>query len=139
MLGQPRSEICVPTGRKEVVVEVLAKETGVTDLVTFRVWTGRKPETGKNTPVGLGGSPDVGNVLFVPFSVGNGKNPLRYVGLPVAFTEARGRRPEAVTFKIGGGRRPDTDALKFVVKFTVGNGNRPDLGKVEFEVEFAVG
>ena len=77
MLGQPRSEIWVPTGRKGVVVEVLAKWTGVTDLVAFIVWTGKRPEAGKNPPVGLGGSPDIGKVLFVPFSVGNGNNPVR--------------------------------------------------------------
>lgn len=54
-----------------------------------------------------------------------------YGALPVAFMESRGRRLEAVAFKIGSGRRPDTDALKLiVVKFTVGNGGRPDFGEV---------
>ena len=63
---------------------------------------------GKTTLVATSVSPDIGKVLCVPFSVGNG------------------------------GRRPDIDALKFVVKFTVGNGNRPERSSVEFAVEFAV-
>ena len=54
----------------------------------------------------------MGAVVFVPFNVGRGRSPVTgYDALPVAFMEGRGRRPEAVVFKIGGGRRPDTDAL----------------------------
>lgn len=73
-------------------------------------------------------------------NVGKGKNPVTWdSGLPVAFTEGRGKRPEAVEFKIRGGKRPDIDALKSVVKFTVGNGKRPDLIRVKFAVKFTVG
>ena len=93
---------------------------------------GKRSDSGKVTPVG--------KVLFVPLSVGTGRNPvIGDSGLRVAFLEGRGRRPEAVVFRIGKGEWPDTDALKLVVKFTVGSGKRPDLGKVEFAVELVVG
>ena len=62
-----------------------------------------------------------------------------YNGLPVVFTEGRGRRPEAVVFRIRGGRWPDIDALDLVVKFTVGSGKKPDFGEVMFAEELAVG
>ena len=35
-----------------------------------------------------------------------------------------------VPFKNGGGRRPDTDALKLVVRLKVGRGRKPELGAV---------
>lgn len=74
------------------------------------------------------------------FIVGTGRSPVSgYGALPVAFMENEGKRAEAVAFKIGSGKRPDTDALKLVVKFTVGNGGRPDLSEVVFAVELAVG
>ena len=98
-------------------------------LVALDVWKGSLSESGKVAPVG------VAKVLYVPFSVGKGMNPVADGnGLNVTLTEGKGRRAEAVAFKIGGGKRPDMDALKLVVKFTVGNGKRPDLGEVELVV-----
>ena len=44
-----------------------------------------------------------------------------------------------VPFKNGGGRRPDTDALKLVVKLTVGIGGKPELGAVGFMVKLEYG
>ena len=80
--------------------------TRIEALVAFSVGTGRRSESGNVTPV------DAGMVMFVPFHVGEGRKPVSgYGGLPVALTEGRGRRAEAVVFKIGTGRRPDTDAL----------------------------
>ena len=86
-------------------------------LVAFIVGTGRRSENGNVTPVGIG------TVTLVPFHVGEGREPVSGYGtLFVALTEGRGRRAEAVVFKIDNGKRPDTDALNLVVKFTVGNG-----------------
>lgn len=150
--GWPEAENggAVPVGKnggREVEFKV-RNGMPIEGLVAFNVGIGKRPECGKITPVGTGGLPDIGNVLFVPLNVGKGKTPVTGdSGLPVAFTGGRGIRPEAVVFKIGRGNRPDTDALKLVVKFTVGKGKKPelgrgkipDLGRVEFTVKFPVG
>ena len=103
--------------------------------VEFRVGNGTRTEGLVAFNVGVGGLPDIGRVLFVPLNVGKGRNPVTGdSGLPVALTEGSGRRPEAVVFKMGECKRPDTDALKLVVKFTVGIGKKPDLGKVDLAV-----
>ena len=108
--------------------------------VEFRVGNGTRTEGLVAFNVGTGGPPDIGTVLFVPLNDGKGRNPVTGDrGLPVMFTEGSGRRPEAVVFKIGERKRPDTDALKLVVKFTVGIGKKPDFGNVELAVELAVG
>lgn len=108
MEGQPLGEIWVPIGREGVVAEVLvtgmelemlrgkrgrpeAPSGGAVPVnrvagreVEFRVGNGGR--MGKFTPVGTGGLPDVGKVLFVAFRVGKGKNPVAGNGnLPVAF------------------------------------------------------
>lgn len=179
MVGQPTGEICVPTGWKGVMVEVLLTGTELEEtlrgkrgcpeaesggavpvrrvagrkvefrvgngtrtegLVAFKVKNGKRSESGKVTPVGISALPDKERVLFVPLNVGKERNPVvGDRGLPVAFMEGRGRRPEPVVFKIRGGKRPDSEALKLVVKFTVGNGKRPGLGRVKFAEELAVG
>ena len=130
----------------------VGKGTRMEALVALDVGTGRRSERGNVTPVGIG------TVTFVPFHVGEGREPVSgYGSLPVALTEGKGRRAEPVVFQIGRGKRPDTDALNLVVKFkvgngkkpdndalnlvvrfTVGNGKKPDLGKVELAVEFTV-
>lgn len=178
MVGQPTGEICVPTGWKGVMVEVLLTGTELEEtlrgkrgcpeaesggavpvrrvagrkvefkvgngtrtegLVAFKVKNGKRSESGKVTPVGISALPDRERVLFVPLNVGKERNPVvGDRGLPVAFMEGRGRRPEPVVFKIRGGKRPDSEALKLVVKFTVGNGKRAGLGRVKFAEELAV-
>lgn len=84
--------------------------------VAFLVMKWRS-EAGKVTPSGIRGLPVACRVLFVPFSVGRGGNPV-ISGLPVPFK------------KIGSGKRPVLDALKLVVRFTVGMWKKPELGWV---------
>ena len=121
MVGQPSWAICVPTGRKEWIVEVLLeKVTRVKDLVTFNFGIGKIFVEGWTTFAGMGRLPDVGKVPLVPVGVGKGK------GLPVPIGN-------------GGGRRPDADVLKLVVKLTVGIGSKPELGAVGFMVKLESG
>lgn len=109
--GRPENENggAVPVGRKGIREVKFAIGNGMRPegLVAFPIGAGWRSEAGKVTPVGNG------RVLFVPLSSG------------------RGRRPGPVMFKNGRGGRPDTDALKLVVKFIVGSGKKPELGRPE--------
>ena len=102
---------------------MLEKVTRVEDLDTLNVGIRNMLEEGRTTFVGMGRSPDIGKVLFVTVGVGKGMGLVTgYKGLPVPFRN-------------GGGRRPDTDALKLVVKLTVGIGAKPELGAVGLMVK----
>ena len=127
MLGQPLRAICVPIGRKEGIVELLEKVTGVEDLVTLNVGIGNSLDEEGATFVGMGRPSDIGKVPFVPVGVGKVTDlVIGYRGLPVPFRN-------------GGGRRPDTDALKLLVKLKVGVGSKPELGAVGFRVKLENG
>lgn len=135
--GQSEGEIEVPTGVEGVVLvaRAVAVEIAIFDMESGEKETlseGRGRSVAEND-----GAVTVRRVAGtdVEFSVGNGTR----IETFVAFLDGKGRREEAVMFKKGGFKRPDVDALNFVVKFTVGNGKKPDAGKVEFAVELAVG
>ena len=114
-------------GRKKRFVGVLEKVARVEDLFTLNVGIGNTLEQGKNTFVGMGEPPDIGKILLVPVGVGKVTGLVTgYKGLPVPF-------------KKGGGRRPDTDALKLVVKLKVGIGRKPELGAVGLMVKLENG
>ena len=108
----------MPTGRKEWLLEVLEKVTRVEDLVTLNIRIGNTLEEGRITFVGRGKPPEIGKVPCVPVGVGKLMGLVAgYKGLPVPF-------------KNGGGRRPETDALKPIVRLKVGRGGKPELGAV---------
>ena len=82
---------------------------------------------GGATFAGMDRPSDIGKVPFVPVGVGKVADLVTgYKGLPVPFRN-------------GGGRRPDTDALKLVVKLVVGIGGKPELGAVGFMVKLENG
>ena len=127
ILGQPSWSIWVPTGRREGIGEVLEEVARVKDLDTVNVGIRNALDEGGTTFVGMGRAPDIGKVPFVPVGVGKVTDLVSgYKGLPVAF-------------KNGGGRRPDTDALKLVVELPVGIGRKPELGAVGFMVKLENG
>ena len=106
---------------------MLGKVTRVEDLDTLNVGIANTLEEGRTTCVGMGRPLDIGKALLVPVGVGKVMGPVTgYNGLPVPF-------------KNGGGRRPDTDALKLVVKLTVGICGKPELGAVGFMVKLEYG
>ena len=135
-LATENGGLVVPVADREEDKFRVGKGTWIEALVALGVGSGRRSESGNVIPVGSGGGspPEVGRGLKVPLRIGRGRcigpgrdellvgNVLLVLllnvdpadgnsGVPVALTDGRGRRAEAVVFDIGQGRRPETDAL----------------------------
>ena len=109
------------------IVGVLEEVTRAEDLVTFNFRIENTLDAGKTTFAGMGRSSDIGKVPLVPVGVGKVMGRVAgYKGLPVPF-------------RIGRGKRPDTDALKLFVELNVGIGRKPELGAVGLMVKLENG